>query len=146
MDALNDISRILTARVNVPSSTLPRSPVSKVIRSPLPILDEFKAYKFSASGAVTEIESGFSVFVGGVQIVPTPGSVDDLTNEPWASVPSSFAFESGEINQQLSGPPFDIEFRFYNTDGAAAVYYFIIAKVSPKIHLPVAAITADENK
>lgn len=143
---LNKLSRIVTARINVPKNTTSKSPLTVKLTSPLPILQELKIIAYSAAGAVTEIESGWQLISGGLPVIPALGSYDDLTNEVYAPIINGFAFESGQINQQLQGPPFKLEFKFYNLDAAAAVYYLIQARVTAKIDPPSAPITADKKE
>lgn len=139
---LNQTFQTVTGRVAVPAGTLISAPVSLTLSPQSPIFADFRLHMTGA----TLSEFGYIIRAGGVQIYPALGSNGGagFTDSPmWTTTPPSLIFESGDLNLQIPGPGYDLEFLIYNKSATPAVV-FIAARVTSKIDLPELPIQRDE--
>lgn len=134
--------KVITGRISVPATTPAATPDSLVLTSQHPILTDLKI--LLAPGTILAQDVGMKIFSGGTQILPAMGSGEDSNFTPgWMGLAPGLILDLGELNQQLPGAPYALEFQFYNANAAAA-YVFIWARVSPKIELPAMPIEDDK--
>lgn len=139
---LNQVFHTVTGRVSIPAGTLISAPVSLILSPQNPILADLNIHMTGA----TLSEFGFVIRAGGRQIYPALGSNGGagFTDSPmWASVAPDLYFESGDLNLQIPGPGYDLEFLIYNKSATPAVV-FIAARTTSKIDLPDMPIQKDE--
>lgn len=144
---MNELTTITTARVSVVTGVLSSAPQKLTLNLQNKILSALKVIYGSATNTVGGFTgSGFRVVNNGRVLIPGFGSVDEVTNTPYAGVPSFGEFLNFEnLNVPLEGTPYNLDFEFYNTGGITAVYY-IYAITTPQIQLPPAPIVADQKK
>ena len=141
--------RIITARISVPASTTPANPYSVTVVLPAPIIKDISFTFWSSGINVLSTETGLRFFSGDGVFLPDMGSIDYLTNDVfvigggYALSPSVWL--SGEINKELSGPPYALTIKGYNLDAGNNAIYFINIRVANKILLPPAPIVADQK-
>lgn len=140
---LNQPYQIVTGRVSIPATTPITTPVSLILSPQNPILADFRMHMTGA----TLSEFGFVIKEsGGRQIYPALGSNGGsaFSDSPmWGSTPPNLIMESGDLNTQISGPAYDLEFLFYNKSATPAVV-FIAMRTTPKIDLPSLSIQDDK--
>lgn len=138
--------KIITGRVLVTALTTAAAPVSIVLTSQHPILKDLKILLNVAGTAITPRQVGMRVFTGGSLIIPAMGSAEDSSgvfSPGWSPLAPGLILDSGELNQQMPGSPYALNFQFYN-DSGDGTEVFIWARVSPKIELPAMPIEDDK--
>lgn len=145
----NQFSKLLSGRAFVVKSTTPGAPVELSLNPQNEILQDFKILLQPSTILVKDF--GFRVLVNGKQFFPAVGSNEVGTEftgnvSGWSSIPTGYTLESGELNFIMDGPPYDVDFQFYNADAVNDGYVFVWMRTQPKIDLPLAPIVEDAKE
>ena len=142
--------RIITARFVVPVNTQPGNPYGLTINLPSPIIKDISFNYWSVGANIAPTETGIRFSSAEGIFIPDMGSFDYFTNEVYVygggMSYSASAWLSGEINKELSGPPYNLFIRAYNLDAAQTAQYYVNVRVANKILLPPAPITNDQKE
>lgn len=112
---------VLTFRVNVPTATTAKNPVVHKLTSGASALHSLMIWSANANADISEC--GFQLTNRlGTAIIPDIGSHDGFAfangEDGWSPIPSQ-PHPIPLFDQVLEGPPYILEFRFYNIDAAA---------------------------
>lgn len=127
---------VLTFRVNVPNGTTARNPVIHKLISGASALHSVMIWTPQVAGMD---KRGYQlVNRSGVSIIPEIGSHDAFAfgdaEDGWASVPTQ-PHPIPLFDAVIEGPPYILEFRFYNIDAAAVLIGGFAIVREPMAHL-----------
>lgn len=134
----------VAGRAKVLAGVTPTNPTRLTLNSQHPFLVDVKLIVYSA-GAISPADYGIKITASGQNLFPVTGSaeitsaVNDITfadSGGFAGMPPlNNMLDSGELNNQIAGPAYDLDIDFFNKS-ASDIIVFIWVRVTPKIELP----------
>ena len=132
---------ILTFRADIPTATAAAAPVKINLNPPARAIHEIELYFLTASGATHDVgKAGWRARNNGRLILPENGSDDDgfilgANEAGWAGMPYNDRVALNFHGYELSGPPYDLTFEFYNVEGHAMQAIGFVTVRDPEYHI-----------
>jgi len=117
------------------ATTQPAAAQIVLIPNTLKVIRSLRVWIDYAAATKPEVACGFALFSGGRQVFPDGGKGSSPDQDGYCPIPVDKILELNDLDIDLSGPPYDLGVKVYNTNTGTANPCFIFkTSDDPKQH------------